>query len=107
MVGLLLGLDECGLVVRPYNPMHLFGKLQNEYEHLWKQVIRPPRSHYSEENLGPSHFCLESREVERRDFELTSIRNFRFQGSVWAPAEAKNYPCVLYLHGSGGNRTEG
>ena len=48
--------------------MNLFGKLQNEYEHLWKQVVRPARSHYSEDSLGPSKFALEGKDVERKDF---------------------------------------
>ena len=39
--------------------MNFIGKIQNEYEHLWKQIVKPPRVHYSEESLGPSNFNLE------------------------------------------------
>jgi hypothetical protein len=48
--------------------MNFVGKLQNEYESLWKQIIRPPRAHYSEEALGPHNFVLEGVQVERKDF---------------------------------------
>ena len=45
--------------------MNLLGKLQNQYDELWKQIIRPPRSHYSQENLGPKEFALEGQNIKR------------------------------------------
>lgn len=39
--------------------MNILGKLQNEYEQLWKYIIRPARTAYSDDNLGPKTFKLE------------------------------------------------
>ena len=52
-------------------------------------------------------FVLEGVTIQRKDFELTSIRNTKFQGSLWTPAQIKNYPCLVYLHRSEGNRIDG
>lgn len=88
--------------------MNLIGKLQNNYEHLWKQIVRPARNNYSEDSLGPARFTLEGVDIQRRDFSLTSMRDFKFEGSIWIPssAEGSGYSCVVYCHSNNGNRTE-
>ena len=87
--------------------MNLLGKLQSEYEQLWKYIIRPSRTAYSEDSLGPSSFRLEGQEVIRKDFTLTNSRGYSFAVSLWTPTLFDKCNCVLYLHGNAGNRTEG
>ena len=45
--------------------MQLFNKLQDEYDQLWKYIIRPVRSSYPETHLGPEQFDLEGIKVKR------------------------------------------
>jgi cephalosporin-C deacetylase-like acetyl esterase len=87
--------------------MNLLGKLQSEYEQLWKHIVRPSRTAYSEDSLGPTSFHLEGQEVLRRDFQLTNSRGHSFSASLWTPTLFDKCNCVLYLHGNAGNRTEG
>lgn len=39
--------DESRKCTGVYNLMNLLGKLQNEYDQLWKYIIRPTRTAYS------------------------------------------------------------
>ncbi len=41
--------------------MQFIGKIQDEYEQLWKYIIRPTRSSYPESFLGPLNFNLEGK----------------------------------------------
>ena len=45
--------------------MQFFNKLQDEYDQLWKYIIRPVRSSYPETQLGPEQFDLEGIKVKR------------------------------------------
>ena len=86
--------------------MNLIGKVQNEWEQLWRHVIRPARTVYPEGALGPPRFKLKGREIHRKDFYLDNRRGLTFGCSLWTPVEGK-YPCVVYMHGNSSNRTEG
>lgn len=85
--------------------MQLFNKLQDEYDQLWKYIIRPIRSTYPETHLGPEIFDLEGIKVKREDFQQVSQRGLVFYGSHFFPVNASSYPCVIYLHGNSSNRT--
>ena len=87
--------------------MNLLGKLQSGYEELWRQVVRPPRNNYTEDSLGPVAFSLEGQEVLRQDFDLTNSRGLTFTCSMWVPSQVDTLNCVIYLHGTTGNRVEG
>jgi hypothetical protein len=87
--------------------MSFIGKIQNDYEQLWRYIIRPARCPYPEKALGPAIITVEGREVHRKDFMLTNPRGLDFCCSLWVPADVKSCPCVVYLHGNSSNRTEG
>ncbi len=48
--------------------MSIFSKISNEYENMWKLIIRPERTTYPEGSLGPKNFQLEERNIQRNDF---------------------------------------
>jgi len=52
--------------------MNFISKIQNNYEQLWKYIIRPTRSVYSENDLGPPVLKINGKEVRRKDFMLTN-----------------------------------
>lgn len=87
--------------------MNFISKLQSEYEQLWKYILRPTRTTYNEEIIGPSLFTIKEKEVLRKDFQLTNKRGYTFACSLWLPVEVEQYPCVIYLHGNSSNRIEG
>lgn len=62
------------------------GGLGNPAEVLWNLIIRPPRSRYSVEQLGPKHFCLERRAfVRRTDVQLKNPRGHALECSLFEP----------------------
>ena len=65
--------------------MNLFNKLQDEYDQLWKYIIRPIRTTYPETHLGPEQFDLEGIIVERNDFQLVNPKGLVFYGSHFYP----------------------
>ena len=48
--------------------MNIFNNLHDQYDQLWKYIIRPKRTTYPEKNLGPTVFELEGKKVKRVDF---------------------------------------
>lgn len=87
--------------------MNFFGKIQSEYEQLWKLIIRPAKTPYKEEILGPSYFKIKNKTYLRKDFELTNQRGLNFACSLWLPTTGESVDCVVYLHGNSSNRSEG
>jgi hypothetical protein len=59
------------------------------------------------EALSPVEFLHNSRVIRRADFEIRNGRGQRLQCSWWQPvAPQRRRPCVLYLHGSTGCRSD-
>jgi cephalosporin-C deacetylase-like acetyl esterase len=85
--------------------MQLFTKLQEEYDQLWKYIIRPARTPYPETALGPETFSLEGITIKRCDFQLTNEKGYVFYCSHFVPLHLEQYPCVIYMHGNSSNRT--
>lgn len=70
-------------------------------------IIRPPRSDYEMDDLGPEVFRIGDDGAERftrHDFELENMRGLRFQCSWFKPFPAKQTPCVVYCHANCGGR---
>lgn len=71
-------------------------------------IIRPPRAEYTEEDLGPAEFKINTKLFRRTDLQLTNPRGMVLQCSHWEPVEraAAELPCVIYLHGNSSCRVE-
>ncbi|KAG5472261.1 hypothetical protein LSCM1_03660 [Leishmania martiniquensis] len=70
-------------------------------------IIRPPRSTYEMDDLGPEVFRIGDDGTERfvrHDFELENMRGLRFQCSWFKPYPARRVPCVVYCHANCGGR---
>jgi pimeloyl-ACP methyl ester carboxylesterase len=64
-------------------------------------VIRPPRSDYEIDDLGPVVFRIGDdgkQRFMRHDFDLENMRGLRFQCSWFKPYPAQRTPCVVYCH---------
>ena len=55
------------------------------YSALWKAVIRPPRSIYRMEDMGPVDFELDKIQVHRTDLELVNKFGHKIQCSHYEP----------------------
>ena len=90
--------------------MKFFSNISNQYDSLWKAIIRPPRDSYSPEDLGPFLFQIDGKVVERTDVEITNPRGLKLKCSHFEPIRdhrvAKDLPCVIYLHGNCSSRLE-
>ena len=88
----------------------LLNIFSSSYEELWKAVIRPYRDNYSDKDLGPEKFRLNSKYYKRTDFSLKNSRKQAIMCSYWEPYdEEREYtylPCVIYLHGNSSSRCE-
>mmetsp|Transcript_29391 Transcript_29391/g.80750 ORF Transcript_29391/g.80750 Transcript_29391/m.80750 type:complete len:593 (-) Transcript_29391:2828-4606(-) len=79
------------------------------YQELVNAIIRPPRTKYKMEELGPLTFVYGDKEYSRTDFELVNKRGHKLQCSKWYPSESASdlpLPAVIYLHGNSSGRTE-
>ena len=80
---------------------------------LANYVIRPPRNLYTEFQVG----IPLNRHVEGKDYNLSTFKIFNDRGqelscSFMEPASEADrtgdtMPCVIYMHGNGGNKMEG
>lgn len=92
--------------------MSIFSKIIGgaSYDDLWQAIIRPPRDHYNNEDLGPSKFCISSNNYKRSDFTIVNKRNLKLSCSWWEPfdeeREYNRLPCVIYLHGNSSSKAE-
>ena len=88
----------------------LLNLFSGSYEELWKAIIRPFRDEYSDKDLGPEKFRLNSKYYKRTDFSLRNPRKQLLMCSFWEPYdEEREYtrlPCVIYLHGNSSSRCE-
>lgn len=53
------------------------------YQELIHAIIRPPRSTYALETLGPERFVFCGEQFERRDWGLVNERGMRIECSLW------------------------
>ena len=87
------------------------GDIKFSYETLWKFIIRPPRDEYTESMLGNKIFKYNSKQYERKDFDLMSTQGYILKCSFIEPTKAfrtmTKMPVVIYLHGNSSSRMEG
>lgn len=76
-------------------------------EFLLKPLIRPIRSFYSSEDLGPTSFRISSFYIDRQDFPLICPHGFTMQCSLFEPIFGNNETCIIYIHGNSSSRIEG
>lgn len=70
--------------------------LQTPVEQLWNLIIRPPRSRYTVDQLGPTHFRLAQRTfVRRTDVKLQNPRGHRLQCSFFEPLPFRKWEASL------------
>eukprot|EP00614_Pseudopedinella_elastica_P002221 CAMPEP_0172587384 /NCGR_PEP_ID=MMETSP1068-20121228/6447_1 /TAXON_ID=35684 /ORGANISM="Pseudopedinella elastica, Strain CCMP716" /LENGTH=476 /DNA_ID=CAMNT_0013382391 /DNA_START=246 /DNA_END=1672 /DNA_ORIENTATION=+ len=96
-------------------------QLREGYESLVCAVIRPPRSRYSMEDLGPVRLRLDSGvEMKRTDFELANYQGLQLKCSMWSPLASSSSgssgrgessglrprSAVVYLHGNSSCRVD-
>lgn len=90
--------------------MGILSGITDQYEELWKAIIRPPRDKYLVSELGPDFFTLPGNiKVRRDDFDLKNERGLTLKCSRFYPAAQDNnerLPCVVYLHGNCSSRLE-
>ena len=88
----------------------LLNLFSGSYEELWKAIIRPYRDEYTDKDLGPEKFRLNSKYYKRTDFSLRNSRNQLLMCSFWEPYDEERpysrLPCVIYLHGNSSSRCE-
>lgn len=66
--------------------------VRNPAELLWNLIIRPPRSKYKKEQLGPTHFRLGKHCcVRRTDVQLRNPRGHLLQGALFEPLPRANW----------------
>ncbi|RLN94342.1 hypothetical protein BBJ28_00007774 [Nothophytophthora sp. Chile5] len=87
--------------------------LKHGYTELVHLIIRPPRTDYSLEDLGPREFSFAGRAFVREDFTVRNDRRQTLVCSHWRPAvlagtpgSQELLPCVVYLHGNSSCRLE-
>eukprot|EP00927_Polykrikos_kofoidii_P073229 TRINITY_DN69291_c0_g1_i1.p1 TRINITY_DN69291_c0_g1~~TRINITY_DN69291_c0_g1_i1.p1 ORF type:complete len:447 (+),score=42.68 TRINITY_DN69291_c0_g1_i1:90-1343(+) len=91
--------------------------LVGAYEKLWKSAFRPPRNvpqqcdHMAKCYWGVRRKSAEPVVYERSEFTLLSDRAHALKCSYFSPmedslAESSARPCVVYLHGMSGCRTD-
>jgi pimeloyl-ACP methyl ester carboxylesterase len=79
------------------------------WESVVSLVLRPERSDYRLEDLGPTLFSIGGRAYERADFNLLNRRDQRLSCSWFRPPSSlltAKMPCVVYAHGNSGSRVD-
>jgi pimeloyl-ACP methyl ester carboxylesterase len=93
----------------PLQRMSYFQMAKVGYTRLCHAIIRPPRSSYDTEDLGPSRFTYQGRPFRRSDFEVVNGRGQALRCSHWEPEGhrmSEKLPCIIYLHGNSSSRLE-
>lgn len=84
--------------------------IKDSYQALVNAIIRPPRSQYEMNQLGPVKFNFCGRNFQRTDFTLVNERHLTIQCSLWEPVPEERpsdaLPCVIYMHGNSSSRLE-
>ena len=84
--------------------------IENNYEIVWKSIIRPPRDEYDDHELGHDKFTINNTNYKRTEFTLTNKRRLTLKCSFWEPFDEERpyvrMPVVLYLPGNSSSRVE-
>ncbi|TDH67119.1 hypothetical protein CCR75_004856 [Bremia lactucae] len=83
--------------------------LKHGYTELVNLIIRPPRTDYDMNDIGPMKFFYAGRTFVREDFTVLNDRKQKLVCSLWRPATLSStelMPCVVYLHGNSSCRLE-
>jgi len=84
--------------------------IENNYDFIWKSLIRPPRDIYKDNELGRDKFRMNGRNYKRTDFSLFNSRKMKLQCSFWEPYDEERIcarlPVVIYLPGNSSSRCE-
>ncbi|RMX63101.1 hypothetical protein KXD40_008916 [Peronospora effusa] len=83
--------------------------IKHGYTELVHLIIRPPRTDYDLEDLGPMEFSFAGKVFIREDFVVVNDRRQKLVCSHWRPATpsmTQMMPCVVYLHGNSSCRLE-
>ena len=84
--------------------------IENNYDFIWKSLIRPPRDIYKESELGRDKFRMNGHNYKRTDFSLYNNRKMKLQCSFWEPYDEErictHLPVVIYLPGNSSSRCE-
>ncbi|EGR33879.1 hypothetical protein IMG5_033680, partial [Ichthyophthirius multifiliis] len=80
----------------------------SNYTDFWKLIIRPPRSEYKTQQLGPNSFTIKGIEIQRTDIQIKNKQGLTLQCSHFQPKKPiqQQLPCVIYLHGNSSSRLE-
>ena len=80
------------------------------YTDLCNSIIRPPRTEYSLEELGPIEFSIKDRKYYRKDIGLLNSRGEYLESSHFQPVKEERVnevlPCVVFCHGNWGSRLD-
>jgi hypothetical protein len=102
--------DDEGDMDQPQGKQSYVGMAKAAYGSLLDYLLKPPRSEYKLEDLGPVNFKLGGHKFERVDLQLSNPRGLALACSHWKRAGAaagdSPQPCVIYLHGHGSCRAE-
>ena len=84
--------------------------IENNYDFIWKSLIRPPRDLYKDNELGKDKFHMNNHNYKRTDFSLYNSRKMKIQCSFWEPYDEERLcprlPVVIYLPGNSSSRCE-
>ena len=84
--------------------------IENNYDFIWKSLIRPPRDIYKDNELGKDKFRMNGHNYKRTDFSLYNKRKMKLQCSFWEPYDEERIcvrlPVVIYLPGNSSSRCE-
>ena len=84
--------------------------IENNYDFIWKSLIRPPRDLYKDIELGKDKFQMNGGNYKRTDFNLYNNRKMKIQCSFWEPYDEERIcprlPVVIYLPGNSSSRCE-
>ena len=92
------------------NENKIENEFQNNYESLWKAIIRPPKEKYNESELGEKTFYYLNKKILRTDYNILVTRGNIIKSSFFQclnDEEKISLPVVIYLHGNCSSRLEG
>src|SRR3990167_4017803 len=68
-----------------YTEKSLLQRISSGYESLWQLLIKPTRSDYSGQSLGPPQQWFDSRGYWRHDYQVMSQKGFRMECTFFEP----------------------
>lgn len=81
--------------------------IHQNYDEVVNAIVRPPRRHYTDKELGGNTFTLEGTNFMRVDFDLRNPRGHKIVCSQYHPVKhKKRMPVVIFCHGNAGCRLD-